>query len=276
MARTTRRSESGQRDARSTRAEHRLSVLELARELGNVAEACRQRGLDRTSFSEWRRRFRTQGFDGLKDLPPIHKSHPQTTPPETVERIKELALEHPAYGCNRLEAMLALEGRRVSSITVQKILNDNALGTRHDRWLALGAQATAGKARELNSEQVAFLERRSANVMSRARRQASCCQPIRASSVPSRAWARSLCMRWSTPTAPTPSASCMARSSPRPLWRSCTTTCCPAIGGATDHVFPLRMDGHAPWPLDTRTRTCNSCQPCCAVIPAATFVREDA
>ena len=31
MARTTRKSESGQRDALSTRAEHRLSVLELAR-----------------------------------------------------------------------------------------------------------------------------------------------------------------------------------------------------------------------------------------------------
>ena len=74
-------------------------------------------------------------------------------------RIKELALEHPASGCNRLEAMLALEGRRVSSITVQKILNDNGLGTRHDRWLAL-EQATADKARELSAEQLAFLEKR--------------------------------------------------------------------------------------------------------------------
>ena len=59
MARTARRSESGQRDARSKLAEHRLSVLELARELGNVAEACRRRGLDRTSFYEWKRRFQT-------------------------------------------------------------------------------------------------------------------------------------------------------------------------------------------------------------------------
>lgn len=41
MARTARRSESGQRDSPSKLAEHRLSVLELARELGNVAEACR-------------------------------------------------------------------------------------------------------------------------------------------------------------------------------------------------------------------------------------------
>jgi transposase-like protein len=70
----------------------------LAKELGNVAEACRQRGLDRTSFYEWRRRFQTQGFEGLKDLPPIHRSHPQTTPAPVVERIRALALEHPAYG----------------------------------------------------------------------------------------------------------------------------------------------------------------------------------
>ena len=32
--------------------------------------------------------------------------------------------------------MLALEGKRVSAITVQKILNDKGLGTRHERWLA--------------------------------------------------------------------------------------------------------------------------------------------
>lgn len=37
------------RDAASKVARQRLSVLELARELGNVAEACRQRGMDRTS-----------------------------------------------------------------------------------------------------------------------------------------------------------------------------------------------------------------------------------
>jgi hypothetical protein len=146
------------RDADTKLAQSRLSVLELARELGNVAEACRQRGLDRTSFYEWKRRFQTQGFEGLKDLPPIHRSHPQTTPEPVVERIKALALEHPAYGCNRHEATLALEGVRVSAITIQKILNDNGLGTRIDRWLALEA-ANAGKAIEITAEQAAFLEK---------------------------------------------------------------------------------------------------------------------
>ena len=47
MARAARRSESGRRDARSKLAEHRLSVLELARELVNVAEVHRGRGLER-------------------------------------------------------------------------------------------------------------------------------------------------------------------------------------------------------------------------------------
>ena len=75
------------RDADTKLARSRLGVLELAKELGNVAEACRQRGLDRSSFYEWKRRIQTQGFEGLKDLPPIHKSHPQTTPPDLAQRM---------------------------------------------------------------------------------------------------------------------------------------------------------------------------------------------
>lgn len=158
MGRSTTASVPRKRDADTKLAQSRLSVLELARELGNVAEACRQRGLDRTSFYEWKRRFQTQGFEGLKDLPPIHKSHPQATPPETVARIRALALEHPAFGCNRIEALLALEGVRVSAITIQKILNDHGLGSRYDRWLAL-EQLNAEKTIEITPEQAAFLER---------------------------------------------------------------------------------------------------------------------
>ena len=52
-------------------ARQRLSVLEMAEALGNISEACRRGGMDRTSFYEWKRRFQTHGFEGLKDLPPI-------------------------------------------------------------------------------------------------------------------------------------------------------------------------------------------------------------
>ncbi len=64
MGRSTTAQKPVPRDAATKVAQHRLSVLELARELGNVAEACRQRGLDRTSFYEWKRRFQTQASRG--------------------------------------------------------------------------------------------------------------------------------------------------------------------------------------------------------------------
>ena len=139
-------------------AHRRMTVLELAQRLGNVSEACRRGGMDRTSFYDWKRRFELHGLEGLKDLPPIHKSHPQTTPVEVVERIVELALEHPAYGCNKYEALLALEGKRVSSVTIQKILNDKELGSRQQRWLAL-EERNADQVIELTEEQAKFLEK---------------------------------------------------------------------------------------------------------------------
>ena len=55
-------------------AHRRMTVLELAQRLGNVSEACRRGGMNRTSFYDWKRRFELHGLEGLKDLPPIHKS----------------------------------------------------------------------------------------------------------------------------------------------------------------------------------------------------------
>lgn len=55
----------------------------MAVALGNVSEACRRGGMDRTSFYEWKRRFQTHGMAGLVDLPPITKHQPNSTPSET-------------------------------------------------------------------------------------------------------------------------------------------------------------------------------------------------
>lgn len=139
-------------------AKQRLSVLELAERLGNITEACRRRGMDRTSFYEWKRRFQTHGLEGLKDLPPIHKSHPQAVKPEVEARIIELALEHPSYGCNKLEKLLSLEGPYVSNVTIQKILIEHGLGSRYDRWLAL-ERKSAEQGIALTAEQVAYIEK---------------------------------------------------------------------------------------------------------------------
>jgi transposase InsO family protein len=138
-------------------ARKRLSVLELAQELGSVSKACKQAGMDRTSFYEWKRRFQTQGLEGLKDLPPVHKSHPQTTPEHVQERIVQLALTHPTRGCNYLAAHLAQEGVAVSFVTVQNVLNRRGLGSRYERLLALEKKALEHEI-ELTPEQVQQIE----------------------------------------------------------------------------------------------------------------------
>lgn len=139
-------------------AHKRLTVLELAQELGSVSKACRQAGMDRTSFYEWKRRFQTHGLDGLKDQPPIPKSHPQTTPAETVEKITALSLANPTWGCNRLAAYLHLEGIGLSAVSIQNILNRNGLGSRYERLLKLEEKALTEKI-PLTAEQIALIEK---------------------------------------------------------------------------------------------------------------------
>ena len=139
-------------------ARHRLSVLQLAEALGNVSAACRQRGMTRTQFYEYKRRFELQGVEGLKDLPPVHKTHPQTTPEQVVEQVLALSLKHPAWGCVRLADHLRLQGISISSPTVQRILIEHGMGTKLERLFKLEEQAAAEPI-ELTSEQIAQIEK---------------------------------------------------------------------------------------------------------------------
>ena len=68
--------------------------------------------MSRSQFYEYKRRFQTHGGEGLKDLPPIHFSHPFTMPPEVVDQILALSLEHPMWGGVRLSQQLKLKGSR--------------------------------------------------------------------------------------------------------------------------------------------------------------------
>jgi len=145
-------------------AHRRLSVLELAQELGCVSQACKRAGMDRTSFYEWKRRFQTHGLEGLKDLPSVHRDHPQTTPEETVQKVLALSERHPTRGCDStrgcdfLSDQLALAGVSLSAVTVQNILARNGLGSRYERLLALESKAVR-EGLELTPEQVALIEK---------------------------------------------------------------------------------------------------------------------
>ena len=139
-------------------AHRRLRVLELAEALGNITQTCKRMKMDRTSFYEWKRRFQTQGIAGLKDLPPIHLTHPQTTPPEVVEKILEATLKHPRWGCMKISDWLKVEGSYVSGPTVQGILNKHKLGTKYERQLKL-EEKHLQEGMKLTAEQIALIEK---------------------------------------------------------------------------------------------------------------------
>jgi transposase InsO family protein len=136
----------------------RLSVLQLAEALGNVSEACRKRGLARSQFYEYKRRFQTHGLEGLKDLPPIHLTHPQTTPDDVVQKIIEVSTNNPMWGCCRIASQLKLQGVSVSSPTIQKILIKHGMANKYDRLLKLEEKALNQEI-ELSADQVKAIEK---------------------------------------------------------------------------------------------------------------------
>ena len=92
-------------------ARRKLSLLQLAQELGNVSKACRIVGYIRQQFYEIRRNFQVHGADGLLDRMPGAKGpHPNRVPAPVEKAILAHALEHPTYGVQRLADELMMKG----------------------------------------------------------------------------------------------------------------------------------------------------------------------
>jgi hypothetical protein len=117
-----------------TTPQQRLAALRLAEQLGNVAEACRRTGIDRTSFHRWRERFRAEGEKGLQNKSRAHQSHPRQTSKDMEVRILRQSLKRPWWGCHRISAHLRKEGRAVSPSVIQAILAKHHLRTATERF----------------------------------------------------------------------------------------------------------------------------------------------
>ena len=120
----------------------RVRLLELADELANVSAACRQMGISRTRYYEWRAivaRF------GLAALMPKERRAPQlpnATPTHVVEELLTLAVLEPTLGCRQYADRLADRHYTIGKTTVQKHLVDHGLGRRAQR-VARAAAITA-------------------------------------------------------------------------------------------------------------------------------------
>lgn len=140
-------------------ARRKLSLLELAKELGNVSRACKVMGYSRQQFYEIRRNFQTYGADGLIDrLPGPRGPHPNRVSAEIETAVLDHALAHPCHGPMRVAQELVLRGLQVSSGGVRGVWQRHGLLTKHERLLRLET-VTAERTIALSDEQVRLLER---------------------------------------------------------------------------------------------------------------------
>lgn len=88
-------------------ARRKLSLLELATELGNVSKACKLIGYSRQQFYEIRRNFQTFGSEGLLDrLPSPRGPHPNRVDESVEQAILDYCLTHPTHGPLRVAQQL--------------------------------------------------------------------------------------------------------------------------------------------------------------------------
>jgi transposase InsO family protein len=114
-------------------AHRRRRLLELADELGNVSAACRQMGVSRTRYYEWKRVAERYGVEALTPKDRRAPQMPNATPTWVVNDLLTMAVNEPTLGCRQYGDRLDERGYRISKSTVQAILVRHGLGRRHQR-----------------------------------------------------------------------------------------------------------------------------------------------
>lgn len=148
--------------ALSKSMKRKLSLLQLAEELGNVARACKIMGYHRDSFYEVRRAFQTGGVVALvEQRRGARAPHPNRVAPEIEARVLEYCLGRPTHGAQRVSNELRLAGVEVSPSGVRGVWLRNDLETRYKRLMRLERESREHTTFVLSDEQVRLLERHS-------------------------------------------------------------------------------------------------------------------
>jgi len=93
---------------------NKLGLIELAKHLGNVSDACKVMGYSRDTFYRWKEAYEEGGEEALQELT-RRKSNRKNRVSEHIENaVLRYAEEYPAYGQTRVSNELRKEGISIS------------------------------------------------------------------------------------------------------------------------------------------------------------------